>query len=432
MSLPHPTRWLQHLVTSVALSSPVQYADAASLISHASREPILEAYGRLAKRYERYQRWLTTRHPYRQIIRNVPSGPIDSPAMAEYIGASIPLHLADGWAFLSRAFEAIVRGDRATSIHLAYYAELRAGMSLLAGQGVGVFGNRHVAVGSPNTGGTWSGPGTHDAVRELLEAWSATAGSADQVLGSLYSQGRSLAESIDEVRGQVTGASSSLPVRQGIARSWLTAWSIDLRSLREDRTLRNQVSYRPWDISVPQPQQIQASEEILFSIREAWQNLEPDGFEGARIDRDLLDRGLRMAGLRTTPETPPTNFVLKSAEDTTSGINHASPILSRAMLLLRLATASCAQTLRDSAVSTASFRFWWQDIGRRFGLWDESTSHETLADLWADVSLALDEIEASISDPSTFTTAESLQEVAPRPVATQFIRAPLWLLPLEL
>ena len=79
-------------------------------------------------------------HPYNQDVLaalqpSLQQGNVDGPKIGEYIASSAPLHLADGWNYLSRAFDAACRGDRGAAYHLSYYAELRAAMSLLATEG---------------------------------------------------------------------------------------------------------------------------------------------------------------------------------------------------------------------------------------------------------------------------------------------------------
>src|SRR6185436_17477307 len=71
---------------------------------------------------------------------------INAADLAAYIAASAPLHCADGWVFASRALAALVCGDANTARHMGYYAELRAAMSILASEGVGVFDKYHYVV----------------------------------------------------------------------------------------------------------------------------------------------------------------------------------------------------------------------------------------------------------------------------------------------
>ena len=416
-------------------------AKALDLVTHASRQAVIDAYVRITERYGKNQRWLNARHRYGDVIgalANEKQTEIDVRALAEYVAASMTLHLVDGWSFLSRAFDAIVRGDRATSIHLAYYAELRATMSLLASQGIGVFGQKHVAVTTGGSPRVWE-RGTHVAAWRLLDAWSSASGSAEHLLSALHVRGRSIADRVDEARVVVGGMSASTSVRQSIPQAWLEEWSIDLRDFETDRELRNQVSYRPWGIAWQQPDDLRVNNEVLCSISECWRSLEPDGFTGARIDHALLARALRMAHVPSSREEEGESiggFLFDAAAGPDRGLNRATPILARATLMLRLGTAANSQMLKDTGVDMTNFDFWWREIVRRFGLWEATGSNqadqpEQTVDLWADVAEALDDIEATIEDFSGATIRDALGAVGPRVAATQFVRAPLWLLPLQ-
>ena len=128
---------------------------AARYVSRASHQTIVTTLSNLRGRLRRYDRWLTQSHPYLDVLRAIrPPQPIDDKAIAEYVAASAPLHASDGWHYLARAFGAISHGDRNTAIHLAYYAELRAAMAILASEGIGVLNYVHVVVDSSGNAST--------------------------------------------------------------------------------------------------------------------------------------------------------------------------------------------------------------------------------------------------------------------------------------
>ncbi len=56
----------------------------------------------------------------------------------EVIAVRGPLHAIDGWSYFSRSLSALLSGDPHAARHLAYYAELRASLSILASTGIGV------------------------------------------------------------------------------------------------------------------------------------------------------------------------------------------------------------------------------------------------------------------------------------------------------
>src|SRR5439155_6047134 len=81
--------------------------------------------------------------------------------LREYVAASTIPHCMDGWAYLGRALASYLCGDIDAARHLAYYAELRAAMSLLGSEGVGVFSRKNLVI--PQTGHcpVVSASGTH-------------------------------------------------------------------------------------------------------------------------------------------------------------------------------------------------------------------------------------------------------------------------------
>jgi len=59
--------------------------------------------------------------------------------MISLVAACGPNHCLDGWSYLSRSVSALVARDGHSAKHMAYYAQLRAAMSMLAVSGVGIF-----------------------------------------------------------------------------------------------------------------------------------------------------------------------------------------------------------------------------------------------------------------------------------------------------
>src|SRR5690606_32342474 len=109
-----------------------------------------------------------------------------------YVAASSVLHVFDGWSYLGRAIECALRGDIDASRHLAYYAELRAAMSVLGSEGVGIFSSHHVAIDSlgvvhrinRKTRKDWQRLATHQFVWPCLEYWSSLS-RASELLGQV-------------------------------------------------------------------------------------------------------------------------------------------------------------------------------------------------------------------------------------------------------
>src|SRR5262245_50036590 len=107
----------------------------------ASRAPV-GTYFQTLSPPDRRARWLQTNNKYRvrcthRYECDLKASPptVDHAGLTSYIAASGPCHVVDGWSFLGRAVDAALHGDPYTAIHLGYYAELRAAMSLLACEG---------------------------------------------------------------------------------------------------------------------------------------------------------------------------------------------------------------------------------------------------------------------------------------------------------
>ena len=117
-------------------------------VAAADRQRIVMSLGSLKSYWEK-GRWLGANNRYKQETSKqvkADAGGFTDSNLTEYIGASTLGHCFDGWSYLGRATEAELAGDPGSARHLGYYAELRAAMSLLAGDGIGIFNNSHVSV----------------------------------------------------------------------------------------------------------------------------------------------------------------------------------------------------------------------------------------------------------------------------------------------
>jgi hypothetical protein len=156
--------------------------------------------------------------------------------LAEYLALSTCCHALDGWRYLSQAALAILSGARNEALHLAYYAELRAALSILAGSGIGVLKKEHFSLTTSPTIEWFEGP-THVTAWKALVEWSNVPSNALKVIECLGVLNISAEE-----WAEACGAAAN---KQGIAENWLTNWSIDLNALFNDRDARNEASYRP-------------------------------------------------------------------------------------------------------------------------------------------------------------------------------------------
>ncbi len=411
-------------------------ADKADL-RRASRSSI-EAKLRALMPSLRRRRWVPSSNSYAsntidRIRRHLP-GRVNGLHLAQYIAASAPLHLLDGWTYLGRAADAVGRGDATTARHLAYYAELRAALALLATEGIGVFSNRHFVVGATATAAKLRyDRGTHQATWLMLEHWATLQKSMDVVGQVIAPYAIPLAEWTRQFR--TPGSLHALSIR------WLKTWGLDLHRLAEDRVSRNEASYNPttmvaspeaeprrcfdflcnlWALCEPSTEDrfpkldlflLRRTLEAAFhAVTGSTHRARPSVFRGD-IDRMLAGLGLNgTPGIgdfllrRSTPNDPAVLLEAEKQERPPAPYHHLQ-VCARALLLLRLATGSCARVLVRSGIQGTDVAFWWTSLGPRRGLWNDSDRPNSLSDQWSDVSPHLQTLADWLADNAepTFT-----------------------------
>jgi hypothetical protein len=374
--------------------------------------------------------WIAKNNKYSQdvvakIASEVRAGAIGNGRhLAQYIAASSILHCADGWSYLGKSIISLLRGDPHRSRHFGYYAELRAAMSLLASEGVGIFNKRHILINAPHSVSPLSGDyGTHQFAWDCLEFWSSQPSSGDLFSKIIKPYGRTLDDWFHPIGGGVAVASQ--------ASHWFQQWGMDLRMGLDDRNARNESSYRP--DGLPRSWRIKGAD-ALNLVRDIWMSLEPNlespfkniddyvlriavetAFRGQngvtplrapakyqRFIEAILNsqdfpvpvRGRWMSFLtRKISSGDPSIFVLSQQSPNDPNSSHAG-IIARATLLLRVASGSASELIRSAGLPANSISFWWNEFGPDRGLWEGSKPSEELVDLWADVEPLLNDIDS--------------------------------------
>ncbi len=330
-----------------------------------------------------------------------------------YVAASGPAHIFDGWSFLGRAVSAALSADAYSAIHLAYYAELRAAMALLAVNGIGIFSTGHCLLlktktlhtGNINRGRV-HGSNTHQFVWPCLEYWS-TKPVARQFVEEIFQPaGYTLGQWLDS-------CGAKLPVGAAIAKM-MQKWGIDLSELSEDRNIRNLASYRPSDFQ--RPAVLSTTEAVKFVV-DLWRCFEPQiSGRFPILERTFLKSALESGGVKTVERKQIENLGLadhdvdlwKSALDDNAVYKpleyarQVSPvdsaecsiqIISRAALLLSLATAGARRHLSKAGYSVEDLKFFWEFHGLNRGFWATEETPDSLLDLWQDVEAGLDDLK---------------------------------------
>lgn len=421
-------------------------------IRHASRKEI-EAYFITLAYGQRRKKWLLVSNRYwkdviRQYENDLSTGNVEASHLIGYIAASGPVHTIDGWSYLSRAVEAALRGDQSACIHFAYYAELRAAISLLACEGIGVFHNRHPIVLNKSDiyhdlkGEKWDPKnkryerlqkfGTHYIVWPILKYWSSLKRAPDLLEDVVLPGGHTLSD-------WLLACNCSSPQR-AIAQHWLRTWGMDLSTADDDHDLRNIASYRPSEFHRgPSLDPLF----VLEFVEELWQLFEPGGERRfPNMERFLLRRTLRAAGLgvpivkditklgldHSTAKdwsiflgkgTDPKPLILANQTSSVSDPYCHLQVLSRAVLLLYLATCASRRLLKNARYEIGTMDSWWRKHGESHCLWDSVTVPNDPFDLWADIDLSLRETQLWRTD-STVTTHSIRTWQRDRPSALSF------------
>lgn len=394
----------------------------------------------------------TNRYSHDVVRKLKPTGPSTSEHhrhLSQYISASVALHANDGWSYLGRSVACLLAGDTHRALHLAYYAELRAAMSLLAGAAIGIFNRRHFAIDGVNTTcKLTTSEGTHEMTWLALEAWARRPASGTLFSSIVRPEGLTLDAWFDS-----QGGASALAPQ---AKAWFMQWGMDLNLAAKDRNSRNESSYRP--DGLPKTWEINATDALDF-VRDMWTLLEPSetsGFE--QIDRHILrvaveryhigrtsrqassadaeyvtlvndivsaqgfagatEKRLRGFLLRQSAPADPKVFLYSKAKPLNSQLD-AFAVMSRAVLLLRVATGSAHHLLARVGVDTSVLGFWWEKLGETRGLWAPNAPPSPLSDLWADVRASLNEVdEIEATAPSALSSFQGITASVPGAVTT--------------
>lgn len=255
-----------------------------------------------------------------------------------------------------------------------------------------------------------------------LEYWSIQRKSGQLFAEIVTPNGQSLFDWLTPIGGSAAVAAQ--------VRQWLMQWGMDLKLFADDRDARNESSYRP--DGIPEGWVLDASASLRFA-RDIWRALEPaPNSRFDEIDRHILRLSLESAfkaqtGIDAAADfqkfsqfiSPVLDLQVMSEEVRRAWqgflSRHVAPgdaevftysrqspdiletshfaIISRATLLLRLASGATAKLFRDAGINGQLIEFWWQRLGQSRGLWEGTREMGDLIDLWADIDLLLTSID---------------------------------------
>ena len=350
-----------------------------------------------------------------------------------YIASSAPTHVIDAWSFLARSTEALLKGDLGAALHMAYYAELRAAMSILACEGIGVLNRKHPVIKASGNATTpiqyaefWQGrvrgyrsggAGTHAIVWPLLSHWGSLERAAKLLDDLIAPDGVTM-------RGWLDAVGSPRPVR-AISQKWFKSWGLDLGLLNEDHESRNTVSYRPAElrrVTVPN------APEVIQFVSDLWSLFEPNaGGQFPRLERALLRKILRASGKALTAQVFENRLGMQQAsalswEQFFANPNEPLPIsfaeqasnvdskdsafqvISRAALLLFVATGSTRKHLISAGYMAKDLDFFWRPQCEARFSGPATELPDNPIDLWQDIAEHLTDVEAWKSNAAAGTS----------------------------
>lgn len=317
-----------------------------------------------------------------------------------------PLHSVDGWSYLARALSALMAGDPHAARHLAYYAELRGALSMLANSGVGIFNSQNRIVDANGNLRALQGRNTHDMCWTVLEFWGKEATSVHSILTSIEINGGTL---LDALFTYFPGLSVS-----GVGAQLIKEWGFDLQLGHRDHFERNLSSYSP---NVLTPVGMPPEEDAAF-LRPFWSAFEPKSWV---IERHLLRKLLELqqtivggaaigervneysnldarvrayvsAEFLSRVSEPNDHPLLAAASDSTNPAR-AHSMIARGALLLKIATATSEQNLTAATIRPFQhLKLWWTEYGSARGLWAPNSEPFDMTDLWLEVEDALDAV----------------------------------------
>lgn len=431
---------------------PLQPAE----LAKASRAHVLASLSSI--RNQPPSQWLAPRHPASKGELDMGWAKIwalPTQKVIDAIAVSIPTHCVDGWTFGARAISALLAGDPHACRHMAYYAQLRASLCILANLGVGIFNGINLAIDAngqivrldPNAKNKNSkGEGTHTIVWKALEQWGKDAVLAQEFLDSLRFKQTKLRDILETVwPGFMTVTT--------VGRL-INAWGVDLQRGIEDRKFRNNSSYAPHALN---PIDMRMATNLRY-VGRAWRLFEPSGGSGFdNLDRHLIRNVLLAQHEISSPGQPvnqgaiatfydnvpaavrlfcPKAFVL-SAQITPEVLRSANArstpakplqMLSRALLLLRTATAFTHSSLVDAGIdaSAGELSAWLDQIAIARGFCSAGAGVGDGTGLWDDLSIAIDELDASRKPIPSDLMAWKAKSPNGMPTVAEVERIALW------
>ncbi len=314
-------------------------------------------------------------------------------------------HLVEGWRYASSAVSAYLNNSKDGAIHFAYYAELRAAMSLLSWSGIRVRYKDYWYLDSAGRRVDFNGGQTHTAVWAFWREWVKRQDATDLFLNGVRVTSRlSLGDVVDAVAFVDPSAQ-------------LRGWGGDLVALDNDHDSRNRSSYEtPW---VGRRLTKIGSDEIGL-VSDLWRAFISDSvvmnFDSSLArhivgrsvsdvagDEDAIADKLKRISARVSGATGESEEAVLGAlgrhdgdlcnifELAASPSTEAENVLCRAFCLLRVAMLAMNKSI-SSAQSNDGAQ-WIKNWLDHAGIWSDELDCD-VADIEIDYEIALDEFKS--------------------------------------
>lgn len=336
------------------------------------------------------------------------------------VAAEQILHLIEGWRYASAAVNAYLTHGKGTTTHLAYYAELRAAMSLFAGSGMRVRQKDYYYLDSNGAKVIAKSQSTHSAVWEIWTSWVRRPDAKSIFLDRIK---LSPNVSLNDVIGTLQFVNPT---------ATLQGWGLDLIQLSDDHEARNRASYEAYWMDTPLTTMASSDVEL---VRNLWKLFLSDGSSLA-FDQEFVRQcvedalpGIVSLTRTLTPEQhredisrklaantgADKDFILRRLIGTTPAVNpftlaaspdcHAENVLCRSFFLLRLALLSLKGSLAITTNTAA--KEWIKNWLTHAGIWSPTDGID-LTDLEEDYRISITDISSAAPLPSALWTGDNL------------------------
>jgi hypothetical protein len=433
-----------------------------AFVNSASSQEVFNGAVTIKSNHLAHLRFIDTNNPFLDsdtddVIKNHNSGSrvITVDETRTYLAASSLMHSLDGWVYLAHSIESFLKGDKGIAVHLAYYAELRATMSFLACEGIGVLNFRHFCA----TSGGHCSPcshrlGTHKFVWEALKEYlNSPSKPKEAILKEFVYSGKNFLEWLNAI------PNSSALIADRVIKDWITEWSFDVNLFSTDKDLRNEVSYKPKRLK--DNSNIDLTDAIS-KLSSFWNLLEPKETEKfSLLDKfllkilfqkvyayivslgltltydDMLEATFRNLRLSLTDSqraffTSGSNHQLFTSAKNISNdpINGILPLtmIARSTLLLRLTIGYSSSFYKSAGITKGELHFFLDTFGFNNGFWKQTLTPNNFTELWDDVGESITEIDRWMGEHGPNTSLiEMNNELADELISyKQINRAAFW------